>query len=160
VSAEEKFQAFKHRVLQRPRIAGIYILECASLPRGADQDAFLRTFAAKHGFSEPDVEDAEWRQAEVFREDARTELIQKLLGGGEIGHSRWDVPPPEAASFADEFLGMFGEDARFFCSGTPTGLAQSQAPSANPIYRGYIFAGGCIAIDRSLAGIFWMLDND
>lgn len=131
-----------------------------SVKADADRDAFLRRFAVGLGFAEPDVGGAEWEQAEVFREDAKRELIVTLMGGTKIGHSRWDVPPIEAQTLAEEFLNLFGDDARFFCSGIPVGKAQILAPSSRPDFYDYIFDGGCIAVDPQFAAIFWMLDSD
>lgn len=160
----DQFERLKMKVMRYERIAGTYILDAVVVP-SVEQDilhreTFLRAFAARHGFSGPDVGDEEWKHAEVFREDARERIIHALIGGAEIGHSRWDVPPDIAGSFADEFLELFGSDARFFCDNYPAGRAQMLGPYARPDFYDYIFGGGCVAVDAQLAAVFWVLDND
>jgi hypothetical protein len=161
----QQFQTFTQRVLGYSRICGVYILEAAAVPEsaqaGAEQEAFLRRFAAGVGFTEPDVGDAEWKASEVFREDALEALVEALVGGAPIGHSRWDVPPEHARPLANDFLNLFGEDARFFCAGFHAGAgAQPLQPNGRADIGGYIFSSGCVAIDRHLAAVFWILDND
>jgi hypothetical protein len=168
-SSLDRFHPLKQAVMRCQRIAGTYILEAAAVPRsahdgpaqdGAEREAFLRTFAAEFGFAGPGLGDAEWKDAEVFREEARQVLVEKLVGGGEIGHSRWDVEPAQAEAFTDEFLSLFSKNGRFFCSVIDTAGAQWLAPYARPDFADYIFGGGCVAIDEQLAAVFWMLDND
>ncbi len=160
----EKFDAFKRRVAQQQRICGMYVVEGQAVPEtmnaGAQLEEFFLGFAARCGFCEPDNGNAEWKHAEVFREEARDRLVSVLLGGGEIGHSRWDVPPEEAAAIADEFLDLFGGDARFFCDRAPERDAQPLGPSGHPRYSDYIFSGGCVAFDSRLAALVWVFDND
>lgn len=160
----QRFAVFKEWVLRWERIEGIYILEAVELPGEArdisEQDRLLRAFAARYGFTPPDVEDVEWTNAEVFREEARQYITKALVGGTAIGHSRWDVPPVEAEALADEFLALFGEDARFFCDAPTSGHAQILAPYGRSDFSDWIFGGGCVAVDRRIAAVFWMLDND
>ncbi len=158
------FNVLKERVLRWDRIAGIYILEAVEVPggagHGAEQDTFLRGFASRFGFSSPDRGDAEWVNAEVFREEARQHITGALVGGAGIGHSRWDVPPVDAEAFAHEFLALFGDDARFFCDQPPAGAAQMLGPYGRPDFFDYIFGGGCVAVDGRMAAVFWILDSD
>jgi hypothetical protein len=160
----EGFQTLRAKATRHERIAGIYILHAGAVPDGTHDvpqtERFLRGFAAQHGFAGPDVGDEEWKHAEVFREDARERIVHALVGGAEIGHSRWDVPPDEAGALADEFLSLFAQDARFFCDNYPAGQAQMLGPYARPDFYDYIFGGGCVAVDAQLAAILWVLDND
>jgi hypothetical protein len=164
LSSLQRFEILKKKVLRHERIEGIYILEAArvptSWPNGYSLDSFLRDFAFPFGFREPDVGEAEWNNAEVFRDDARSQIVEALVGGAEIGHSRWDVPPPDADALASEFLALFGEEARFFCKELPQGEAQILAPYGRPDFYDFIFDGGCVAIDERLAAVFWILDSD
>ncbi len=159
----KRFNEIKERLLQRKRVAGIYLLEATDLSAiasdGAKRDGFL-DFATRLGFYPPDVGDDEWRNGEVFREDARQYITHALQGGAEIGHSRWDMPPADAASFAGEFLNLFGDDGRFYCNAPPAGRAQVLAPYGRPEFRDYIFSGGCVAVDAHLTAVLWVLDND
>lgn len=163
-SVLRRFNAFKERVLRWERIAGTYILDAVEVPncarRGAEQDAFLRAFASRLGFSAPDVEDVEWINAEGFREEARQHITKAVVGGAEIGHSRWDVSPADAEDLANHFIDLFGDDARFFCDRFPAGRAQMLAPYGRPDFYNYIFGGGCVAVDGKMAAVFWVLDND
>jgi len=160
----QRFLLLKEKVLRRKRIEGIYVLEAAEVPlpakHGAPQQNFIRSFASQFGFSEPHIGEREWMGAEAFRDDARRSIIESLAGGAEIGHSRWDVPPNEAEVLADEFLSLFADEARFFCSSPPAAGTQPFAPLDRPDSYEYIYGGGCIAIDPQIAAIFWMLDND
>jgi hypothetical protein len=158
-----RFDYLKEKVQRHPRIAGVYILEAAAVPTSAesvnDQESFLRAFAAPFGFVGPHVGDAEWRDAEAFREEVRRTLVESLVGGPEIGHSRWDVPPALAEAFAEEFVSLFDDDARFFHSGLGAD-ANMFGPQARPDIDDFIFGGGCLGIDGQIAAIFWMLDID
>jgi hypothetical protein len=159
-----RFETLKETVVQHERIAGVYILEAALVPSppsiDCSLDSFLREFAAPLGFREPDVGEAEWKNAEVFRDEARETIVEALVGGAEIGHSRWDVPPADAEAFADEFLVLFREDARFFCQQSLNADAQILAPYGRADFYDFIFGGGCLAVDERLAAVFWMLDSD
>jgi hypothetical protein len=155
-----RFEILKAKVLTHERLCGIYILEASPVSaHSVDQrQAFLRDFASRFGFSALELGPEEWKQAEELREDAHAKLVSALLGGGEIGHSGWDVPLAIAEALADEFFGLFEADARFFCSNF--GSPWAQAFGNYEGYKDYIFGGGCVAIDPQLAAIFWMLDND
>ena len=160
-----RFSLLKEHACRWPRIAGTYILDAAPVPLSAavsedERTRFLRQFAEPFGFSGPRVGDSEWRDAEAFREEARSTLVNALLGGPEIGHSRWDVPPAYAESLADEFLSLFEDDARFFDSHGFDRGANGLWPYARPGIDEYIFGGGAFAVDRNVAAIFWMLDVD
>ena len=159
-SAIERFELLKQRVLRRPRLAGIYILDAAEPVSCVDPEVFVKAFAAHHGFGGPDVGPAEWTNAEAFREEACERLVEALVGGTAIGHSVWDVEPHDAQAVADEFVGLFDSDARFFCDRAPAGHAQMLCPYARADLQNYIFGGGCIAVDAGLAAVFWVLDND
>ena len=156
----ERFELLRQRVLRHQRICGIYSLHASAVPADAARERFLHNFAAPLGFTEPDVGPAEWKHAEASREDARQEVVQQLAGGSDIGHSRWDLGPTEAAAVADAFFGLFGDDATFYCSRPPTLGAQPLAPYARTDFQNFIFGGGCIAIDTHLAAVLWVLDND
>jgi hypothetical protein len=163
-SVLQRFNLLKERVLRWERIAGLYILEAVEVPtdagHGAERDRFLCGFASGLGFSAPDVEGVEWVNAEVFREEARKHITKALVGGADIGHSRWDVPPADAEAIADDFLALFCDEARYFCDTPAAGRAQVLAPYGRHDFYDFIFGGGCVAMDGRTAAVFWVLDND
>jgi hypothetical protein len=161
----DAFNRLREGVLRHRRIAGTYVVEAevarSPVAVGTAREGFLRDFAARLGFAAPDVTEVEWRDAEVFRAEARRKLVEALVGGRAIGHSRWDVPPAEARALASAFVGLFGSDARFFCQGgVPTRESQTFAPYARPDFYDFIFGGGCVAVDGHAAAVMWVLDND
>jgi hypothetical protein len=70
----------------------------------------------------------------------------------------------EAAEIAREFVGMFGEDGRFFSQAGyvhfPPAPSQILHPYAHPEFSDFVFSGGCVANDSSAAAVVWVLDND
>jgi hypothetical protein len=161
----DRMTRLREQVRSTPRIAGEYLIEFAPVAKSVfgqdDLIRFLRVFAAPFGFSEPDVTDEEWKHGEVFREEAIVHLTEQLKGGSEIGHSRWDVEPPDALHIASTFASLINDDGRFFCNRRlHSGEAQVLGPYASAEFRNYIFDGGCVAIDAEIAAIFWIFDND
>lgn len=88
-----------------------------------------------------------WADYEIDREQARSHIIEVLVGGKAIGHLNNTISAEQAALFFDRFCLHFEEPMRFFAG---LGLGDPA----------YVFLYGIVILDAARAGILWVVEGD
>jgi hypothetical protein len=156
LSGAPEFAALKAEIESHPRLCGYYILELVSIYEwrhgGVPQETILEKLV-DHFDSDPTdpnpnfVPDQEWTDYETTRDDARGHVVESLIGGSQIGHTRETMPRSTAAEFFDRFVAVCGANPRFYIG---LGLGD----------RTYSFQYGALIVADELAGIFWIVEDD
>jgi len=151
-----QFADLKRDIERRPRLGGYYIIEMVSLPsvppdpRAADAllDQLFQHFDDQEWPAQSQrPDDQAWADYECCSEAAGCHVIDALVGGAEIGHTRVTMPQSTAADFWDRFTALFPEPRRFF---TGMGLGDSQ----------HVFQYGAAVVGAGAAGILWIVESD
>lgn len=139
-----------------PRLSGYYITGMVSVPRvpgdASAEDAFFDQLFQYFDDQEwaPQSErpqDQMWADYECSAEAARRHVVESLIGGGEIGHTRATVPEATATDLWNLFAALFPEPRRYFIG---MGLGDNR----------YVYQQGAVIVGTGAAGILWIVEDD
>ena len=151
-----EFLALRADIESYPRLCGYYILGLVSIREwrhaGVPQETILQKlidhFDDDPTDPNPDfVPDHEWADYETTHDDARGHVIESLIGGPQIGHTKETMSASTAAGLLDRFVAACGANPRFYIG---LGLGD----------RKYSFMYGALIVADDLAGILWIVEDD
>ena len=139
-----------------PRLCGYYIIGLVSIrdlredavPQEAILEKLIDRFDDDPTELDPDfVPDHEWTDYETTLDRAWDHIIESLVGGREIGHTRKTMSESTASELFERFVGLCGSNPRFYIGleiGDPT----------------YVFMYGVLIVADELAGLLWIVEDD
>jgi len=152
---EPLFREITAELRDRPRMHGYYILHLVRVDPGwpTREEAYLDELFQSFDTEEwPPQEEREgmggsWADYEVREDEARSEVIAALVGGGEIGHLKDTISARQPESVWSRFRSLFSPQVRFFMR---LGLGS----------REYVFQRGAVLVDVDRAGAMCVVEGD
>jgi hypothetical protein len=88
-----------------------------------------------------------WSDCEVTAEDAQAEVVNALVGGGPIGHTRDTMSAVVAGQTWEHFASLFATDRKYFMG---LGLGDRQ----------HAYQCGAAIVDATRAGFIGVVESD
>lgn len=151
-----EFAKLKAEIEQCPRLSGYYLIDLVDIPgfpedeveREALLDELIPYFDDQEWPPPSDrPADQTWRDYETSREVATAHIVEALVGGPEIGHTRVTIAPEKARQYWERFEALFSNPRHYYVG---LGLGDSK----------YAYLHGVVVIDNSKAGALCIVDGD
>jgi hypothetical protein len=151
-----QFIELRRELESQPRLCGYYIIKLADVRDLRSQGKTLEEIAEEvfQAFDDkkwppkerrPDSQT--WQDNVVNRHQAKSLVVEALVGGPAKGHVKPTVLPEKAVEYFDRFDQLFDEPKQYFVG---LGLGNPE----------YTFSEGAGIISRNLAGVLVVVEGD